>query len=106
MEPFTSRFISSHILVRLLNVQFYHEFEYDENGTKETSTTYIYEYGKPADYFVLILNGQAELMTGKEKIVSEVGPFSYFGVSALYVSSDEFFNVNEMVIIFLPFLFK
>ena len=37
------------------------------------------------DYFVLIVNGKAELETGKEKIVSEVGSFSYFGVSALYV---------------------
>ena len=93
--------MSSHILVRLLNVQFYHELEYDENRTKEGSVTYIYEYGRPADYFVLILNGQAELVTGKEKIVSEVGPFSYFGVSALYVSNDHCFSMNGIVIFFL-----
>lgn len=62
-------------------------FEYDEQRSKEGKVTYIYEYGKVADYFVLILNGNAELITGKEKIVSEVGPFSYFGVSALCVSS-------------------
>jgi hypothetical protein len=37
------------------------------------------------DYFVLIVNGKAELETGKEKIVSEVGSFSSFGVSAIYV---------------------
>ncbi|CAF1181229.1 unnamed protein product [Rotaria sordida] len=83
VEPFTSRFISSHILVRLLNVQFYQEFEYDKDRAEDGKETYIYEYGKSADYFVLILNGQAELITGQEKIVSEVGPFSYFGVSAL-----------------------
>jgi metal transporter CNNM len=105
VEPFTSRFISSHILARLLNVQFYHEFEYDEDRAKEGNVTYIYEYGRPADYFVLILNGQAELVTGKEKIVSEVGPFSYFGVSALCVSNNNHFSVNQIVILFLSFIF-
>jgi metal transporter CNNM len=105
VEPFSSRFISSQILARLLNVEFYHEFEYDEDRAKEGNVTYIYEYGKPADYFVLILNGQAELVTGKEKIVSEVGPFSYFGVSALCVSINDNFTVNQIAIIFLSFLF-
>ncbi|CAF3806195.1 unnamed protein product [Rotaria magnacalcarata] len=89
VEPFTSRFISSHILARLLNAQFYQEFEYDEDKTKDGKATYIYENGRPADYFVLILNGQAELITGKDKIVSELGPFSYFGVSALCNSDNK-----------------
>lgn len=69
-----------------MNSQFYQDFEYDEQQTKSGKPTFIYEYGKQADYFVLVLDGQAELITGKEKIVSEVGPFSYFGVSALCVS--------------------
>jgi hypothetical protein len=105
VQPFTSRFISSHILARLLNVQFYHEFEYDEDRAKEGNVTYLYEYGRAADYFVLILNGQAELVTGKEKIISEVGPFSYFGVSALCVSNNNHFSMNQIVILFLSFLF-
>ena len=70
----------------MLNVDLYKEFEYDEDEAKQGKMTYIYEYGKPVDYFVLIVNGKAELETGKEKIVSEVGSFSYFGVSALFVS--------------------
>lgn len=98
VEPFTSRFISSNILARLLNVPFYHEFEYDVDRVKEGNVTYIYEYGRPSDYFVLILNGKAELVTGKEKIVSEVGPFSYFGVSTLCVSNNDHFSVNQIVI--------
>lgn len=98
VEPFSSQFISSDILARLLNIQFYHDFEYDEEKAKEGMVTYIYEYGRPADYFVLILNGEAELITGREKIVSEVGPFSYFGVSALCVSSNcEHFRVILLV---------
>ncbi|CAF1120410.1 unnamed protein product [Adineta steineri] len=88
VEPFTSHFISSDILARLLNIQLYQEYEFDEEKFKMGNITYIYEYGKPVDYFVIILNGQAELITGKEKIVSLVGPFSCFGVSALLCSPD------------------
>ncbi|CAF1462085.1 unnamed protein product [Adineta steineri] len=94
VEPFNNKFISAHILSRLLNVDLYKEFEFDEDDVKAGKTTYIYEYGKPVDYFVLIVNGKAELETGKEKIVSEVGSFSYFGVSALYSSEEK---VEELV---------
>ncbi|CAM4897569.1 unnamed protein product [Rotaria socialis] len=84
IEPFKEKFISSTILSRLLNIDLYKEYEYDEDDSKVGKTTYIYEYDKPVDYFVLIINGNAELETGKEKIVSEIGSFYYFGVSALY----------------------
>jgi hypothetical protein len=41
----------------------------------------------------LIVNGNAELETGKEKIVSEIGSFYYFGISAIYVKDlSLFFN--------------
>ncbi|CAF1141906.1 unnamed protein product [Rotaria sordida] len=83
IEPFKDKFISSNILSRLLNVDLFKEYEFDEDETKSGKITYIYEYGKPVDYFVLIVNGNAELETGKEKIVSEIGSFYYFGVSAL-----------------------
>lgn len=63
----------------------YKEYEHNEEETKTGKIKYIYEYGKPVDYFVLIINGNAELETGKERIVSEIGSFYYFGVSALYV---------------------
>jgi hypothetical protein len=72
-----------------LNVDLYKEFEFDEDDSKGGKVTYIYEYGKPVDYFVLIVNGKAELETGKEKIVSDIGSFSYFGVSALYVRYED-----------------
>ncbi len=91
VEPFKEKFISSDVLSRFLNFDFYKEFEYDEDETKSGKTTYIYEYGNPVDYFVLIVNGNAELETGKEKIVSEIGSFYYFGASALYVTRFCFF---------------
>lgn len=88
VDPFNERYISAHILSRLLNVDIYKEFEFDEDDAKAGKVTYIYEYGKSVDYFVLIVNGKAELETGKEKIVSDIGSFSYFGVSALIVSEE------------------
>jgi len=77
-----------------LNVDLYKEFEYDEDDATGGKVTYIYEYGKPVDFFVLIVNGSAQLETGKEKIVSEVGSFSYFGVSALFNPEE---NVDDLV---------
>ena len=85
VEPFKDKYISADVLSRFLNFDFYKEYEYDEDETKSGKTTYIYEYGKPVDYFVLIINGNAELETGREKIVSEIGSFYYFGSSAIYV---------------------
>jgi len=85
VEPFKEKFISSDVLSRFLNFDFYKEYEFDEDEAKSGNTTYIYEYGKPVDYFVLIINGNAELETGKEKIVSEIGSFYYFGITAIYV---------------------
>ncbi|CAF0745015.1 unnamed protein product [Adineta steineri] len=89
VEPFKEKYISSNILSRLLHVDLYKEYEYDEDEAKAGKITYIYEYGKPVDYFVLIVSGNAELETGKEKIVSEIGSFYYFGASALYSPEEK-----------------
>lgn len=72
-----------------MNIDLYKEYEFNEEEAKAGKITYIYEYGKPVDYFVLIVNGNAELETGKEKIISEIGSFCYFGVSALYVRTHD-----------------
>lgn len=39
--------------------------------------------GKAIDYFVLILEGRVEVMVGKENMIFESGPFTYFGTQAL-----------------------
>ena len=85
VDEFKDKYISSHILSHLLNIDLYKEYEFNEDDAKNGKMTYIYQCGKPVDYFVLIVNGNAELETGKEKIISEIGSFNYFGVSALYV---------------------
>jgi metal transporter CNNM len=43
----------------------------------------IYQQGKAVDYFVLILEGRVEVTVGKENLMFESGPFTYFGTQAL-----------------------
>lgn len=50
---------------------------------KSNSAVMIYEQGKPADYFVLILEGRVEVIVGQEGLVFECGPFTFFGTQAL-----------------------
>lgn len=53
---------------------------------KSPQSIMIYEQGKPADYFVLILEGRVEVTVGQEHLLFECGPFSYFGKQALVQS--------------------
>lgn len=43
----------------------------------------IYIQRKPADYFVLLLEGRVEVIVGQENLTFECGPFTYFGTQAL-----------------------
>lgn len=43
----------------------------------------VFLQGKPADYFVLILEGRVEVTVGRESLMFESGPFTYFGSQAL-----------------------
>lgn len=44
---------------------------------------YIFQQGKPVDFFVLILEGRVEVTVGKENLMFEGGPFTHFGMQAL-----------------------
>lgn len=46
----------------------------------------IYQQGKAVDYFVLILEGRVEVTVGKENMMFESGPFTYFGSQVLTVN--------------------
>lgn len=52
--------------------------------------------GKPADYFVLILEGRVEVTVGKESLVFESGPFSHFGSYALNLTTDGVAELDEL----------
>jgi len=42
--------------------------------------------GKPADYFIMVLEGKVCAEIGKENLAFESGPFSYFGTKSLSFS--------------------
>lgn len=54
-----------------------------KSKTKNDQSAIIFQQAKPVDYFVLILEGRVEVTVGKENLVFEAGPFTYFGLQAL-----------------------
>ncbi|XP_039906883.1 metal transporter CNNM4 isoform X2 [Simochromis diagramma] len=75
--------ISDKVLLRILrHPDVIQEIKFNEND-KRSSHHYIYQRGKPVDYFILILQGRVEVEAGNENMKFETGPFSYYGIMAL-----------------------
>ncbi|CAM5127673.1 unnamed protein product [Natator depressus] len=80
---FMPTLISEKILLRLLrHPDVIHELKFDEEN-KKSPRHFLYQRNKPADYFILILQGKVEVEAGKENMKFETGAFSYYGVMAL-----------------------
>ncbi|KAK5852207.1 hypothetical protein PBY51_023695 [Eleginops maclovinus] len=58
------------------------ELKINEND-KRSAQHFLYQRGKPVDFFILILQGRVEVEAGHENMKFETGPFSYYGVMAL-----------------------
>ena len=58
------------------------------SGNDRDVNMYLYQYGVPCDYFVIILDGSALVQVGKEGLEVQAGLFSYYGVSALLNESE------------------
>jgi len=43
----------------------------------------LYERGRPANYFILVVEGHVQIRIGSEDFVFDGGPFMYFGAQAL-----------------------
>jgi len=93
VEPFQEQYLSTNILRRL--VKKYDVIE--DICHKDSKPTYIYERNKAADYFCLVLQGRVEVHVGKEDMIFETGPFSFFGVQALtsLLSSHSFLSSSR-----------
>ena len=57
------------------------------SAAKTDSEQWLYVKGKQADYFVLVLEGRVEVTIGVEGLTFEAGPFNYYGVPALDITS-------------------
>lgn len=67
---------------RLLNQDIVHSIKC-KGKEKDDPSLFIFTQGKPVDFFVLILEGRVEVTVGKESLLFESGPFTYFGTQAL-----------------------
>ncbi|CAL1679730.1 unnamed protein product [Lasius platythorax] len=84
VDTFKPDIISEPILRRLLKQDIiYHVKVKSREKAKTDPAAIIYQQGKAVDYFVLILEGRVEVTVGKENMMFESGPFTYFGSQAL-----------------------
>ncbi|KAM4532004.1 metal transporter CNNM4 isoform 2-T2 [Fundulus diaphanus] len=82
--------ITEKVLLRILrHPDVIQELKFNESD-KRSPQHFLYQKGKPVDYFVLILQGRVEVEAGNENMKFETGPFSYYGVMALSTTSLEF----------------
>lgn len=88
VEPFTARYLSDSILKRLLSQKIYYKVRIDDNQAQKR----LYTAGDPSDYFIMILEGRVHVVCGKENLVFDGGPFSFFGKAALTASDSSIAN--------------
>ncbi|XP_057218574.1 metal transporter CNNM4 isoform X2 [Triplophysa rosa] len=82
--------ISEKVLLRILkHPDVIQDIKFNEND-KRSAHHYLYQRGKPIDYFILILQGRVEVEAGNENMKFETGPFSNYGVMALTAPTLEF----------------
>lgn len=82
VDAFKADMVSETILRRLLSQDIVHHVK-SKGKDRNDPSMFIIARGKPADFFVLILEGRVEVTVGRENLVFESGPFTYFGTQAL-----------------------
>ncbi|TNN54619.1 Metal transporter CNNM4 [Liparis tanakae] len=90
VSSFSPSQISDKVLLRILrHPDVIQEIKFID-GDKRSPLHYVYQRGKPVDYFVLILQGRVEVEAGNENMKFETGPFSFYGVMAISAPTLEF----------------
>ncbi|KAG7275176.1 hypothetical protein CRUP_023764 [Coryphaenoides rupestris] len=83
VEPFKPAHLSEKILLRLIkHPSVVQDLKFDEKN-KRAPQHFLYQRNKPADYFLLVLQGRVEVEFGKEALKFENGAFAYYGVPAI-----------------------
>ncbi|CAF0715508.1 unnamed protein product [Adineta steineri] len=93
IHQFTSGFISQEILQILLNYNVYATIKRQAN--QSTNSIYLYKKGFRYELFTLIIQGNATLESGAERIMSTVGPFSYFATSSLLAEHKSVKDIHD-----------
>uniref|UniRef100_A0A8C3A6U8 Metal transporter n=1 Tax=Cyclopterus lumpus TaxID=8103 RepID=A0A8C3A6U8_CYCLU len=82
--------VTEKVLLRVLrHPDVIKEIKFNDND-KRSPQHFLYQRGKPVDFFILVLQGRVEVEAGNENMKFESGPFSYYGVMALSSPSLEF----------------
>lgn len=92
VEPFSTTFISHTILKRLLSQKIYYKVRFAGN---DVTNRRLYTAGEPADYFIMVLEGRVHVVCGKEGLVFDAGPFSYFGKAALATTAANYLQDGQ-----------
>ena len=73
--------MSDIVLKRLLSLDVFREIRIKKQTADEDLI--IIEKGKAVDYYVLIVEGRVQATVGREELVFESGPFSFYGLQVL-----------------------
>lgn len=95
VDPFKTQHISEAVLKKLMAQDVYFKSKSCKDNHDVPASNILFQAGKQADYFVLILEGRCLVTVSKEKLVFETGPFSLFGLPAITLNSPE--SVSESI---------
>lgn len=93
LDAFKENLISEHILHRLIRHP--EVARMIRRRPNDVEPTYIFQAGRPTDFFILILEGRVEVKIGFEGLVFESGPFTYFGATALAITQEEVVQLEK-----------
>ncbi|GFT42295.1 metal transporter CNNM4 [Nephila pilipes] len=88
VDPFKSQCMSESVLKKLLAQDVFMKAKEGKEGY-EPSSNVLFQSGKAADYFILILEGRCLVTVSKENLVFEAGPFTTFGLPAITMNTGE-----------------
>ncbi|CAN7999781.1 unnamed protein product [Ixodes pacificus] len=83
VRPFTAEFVTPIVLRRLMAQNIFFTI-------KPSAGKSLFDAGKQCDYFAVVLEGRVRVTVGKENLVFEAGPFSYYGLPALTADKGSF----------------
>ncbi|TSK17974.1 Metal transporter CNNM2 [Bagarius yarrelli] len=97
VETFSLNQMSEKILLRLLkHPNVIQELKINEKN-KKAPEHYLYIRNRPADYFILVLQGKVEVEAGKDGMRFESGGFSSYGMMALTASPVSYYFSRHCV---------
>ena len=89
VDPFKEEYVSRAVLKKLIEHQ--GTVERKSLNPESEDGVYLYKKGTSADYFICIIQGQVEVIVGNENLVFVDGPFTVFGMQALFAEKGRAF---------------